>query len=159
MRPSSFRILAVLIVSAALAGSALADEKKAPPAKAKPAGAAVLWPADQLKWVAMPNSPPGVLSAVLWGDPAKGPSGALHKFPAGFEVPLHHHTPDYRTVVISGTMTVAPEGGAATKLTAGSYGSFTGQKRHTTKCDAGADCIILVDAHGTWDVVLEGPKK
>ena len=159
MRSKNFRSLAVLIAVAAFAGSALAAEKKASPAGSKAGGTAVMWPADQLKWIEMPNSPPGVKTAVLWGDPSKGPHGALHKFSGGFEAPLHHHTADYRSIVISGTMIVTPEGGAATRLPAGSYSSFTGKNRHTTKCDAGAECLILVDSRGAWDVVMEGAKK
>ena len=159
MRSKSFRSLAVLIAVAALALSALADQKKASPAGAKSAGTAVLTPADQLKWIEMPNSPPGIKTAILWGDPAKGPHGALHKFPAGFEAPLHHHTADYRSVVISGTMIITPEGGAAMRLPAGSYSSFTGKRRHTTKCDAASECLIFLDARGPWDVVMEESKK
>ena len=159
MRPINIRSLAVLIAVTAFAGSALAAEKKASPAGSKAGGTAVMWPADQLKWIEMPNSPPGVKTAVLWGDPSKGPHGALHKFPAGFEAPLHHHTADYRSVVISGTMIITPEGGAAMRLPAGSYSSFTGKRRHTTKCDAASECLIFLDARGPWDVVMEESKK
>ena len=159
MRPSKVRILAVLFAFAAFAVSALAEEKKASSTTAAPAGKAVLMASDELKWVDPPNSPPGVKTAVLWGDSAKGPHGALHKFAAGFEAPLHHHTPDYRAVVISGTMIITPEGGAAKKLPPGSYSSFTGKNRHTTKCDSGSECIVLVDAKGPWDVVPEEAKK
>jgi anti-sigma factor ChrR (cupin superfamily) len=159
MRLKSVRILVVLIASAAFVGSALADEKKAPPAKAKAGGKIVMWSADEIKWIDPPNSPPGVKMAVLWGDPQKGPHGAFHKFVAGFEAPLHHHTANYRAAVISGTLIVTPEGGAAKKLPPGSYGSFSGMKKHTTKCDAGADCVIIVDASGPWDVVPDEAKK
>lgn len=159
MRSSKVRILAVLVAFAAFAVSALAEEKKASSAKAAPAGKATFKAADELKWADPPNSPPGLKQAVLWGNPEKGPHGALNKFPAGFEAPLHHHTTDYRAVVISGTLIVTPEGGAAKKLGPGSYGSFTGKIKHTTKCDAASECLVLVDAKGPWDVVIEGAKK
>lgn len=43
--------------------------------------------------------------------------------------------------------------GAEVSLPPGSYFSFVGKKKHTTRCDAGADCVILMDARGKWDVV------
>lgn len=159
MRSSKAGVLAVLFVFTAFALSGLAEEKKASSTKAAPASKATLKAADELKWTDPPNSPPGVKWSALWGDPEKGPHGAMHKFPAGFEAPLHHHTPDYRAVVISGTLIVTPDGGAAKKLGPGSYGSFTGKMKHTTKCDTASECLIMVDAKGPWDVVLEEAKK
>ena len=158
MRSSKVGILAVLFAFAAFTVSALAEEKKAS-TKAAPAGKAVLMAADELKWGDPPNSPPGVKRAVLWGDPEKGSHGALHKFVAGFESPLHHHTSDYRAVVISGTLIITPEGGAAKKLPPGSWGSFTGKNKHTTKCDSGSECIVMLDVKGPFDVVVEEAKK
>ena len=126
-------------------------------AKAPAAGKAVLWAAGDLKWVDVPNFP--VKMATLWGDPAKGPHGAFHKFPAGFEAPLHHHTANHHVVVVSGTMTLTPEGEAGKKLGPGSYFSFTGMKKHTTKCEAGSECLLFIDCAGPWDVVVDEPKK
>ncbi len=153
------RVFALIAVTSALALSASAEEKKAEHKAAKASGKAVFKPADQMKWTAMPDAPAGITSVVLWGNPGKGPSGALHKFPAGFSVPLHHHTADHRIVVLSGTMIFTPEGGSATRLPAGSYAYFTGKVKHTTACDAASECEVLVDAHGAWDVVPEEPKK
>ena len=70
------------LVALSLSSTGYAEAGKA---KAAAAGKAVLWAAEDVKWVDVPGSP--VKMAVLWGDPAKGPHGALHKFPAGFEAP------------------------------------------------------------------------
>lgn len=153
-------LLTALVVTLALASAATAEEKAKPKAPTKAsAGKAVLWSADELKWVDPPNSPPGVKMAVLWGDPDKGPFGAIHKLPAGFTAPLHHHTANHHAVVLMGSVTLTPEGEAAKKLGPGSYFSFTGMKKHSTTCEAGADCQIFVDCAGPWDVVPAGEKK
>jgi quercetin dioxygenase-like cupin family protein len=154
-----------LFLAGALALSIHAEAEKAKtPAKAS-GGKAVMMAADELKWIDPANSPPGVKMAVLWGDPAKGAHGAMHKFPAGFSAPLHFHTAGHHVIVVSGTLELTPEGEAAKKLVAGSYFSFTGKKKHVTTCMAGADCVLFVDCGGPWDVVMadaakkDAPKK
>jgi quercetin dioxygenase-like cupin family protein len=142
--------------AAALAALCLTSTAHAEAAKAKAAaaGKSVVWAAEDLKWVDNPNNP--VKMAVLWGDPAKGAHGALHKFPAGFAATLHHHTANHHVVVVSGNVTITPDGEAGKKLGPGSYFSFTGKKKHTTACDAGAECVLFVDAAGPWDIVMDG---
>jgi hypothetical protein len=82
------------------------------------------------------------------------------KLPAGFSAPLHSHTADHQVVVLSGTMVMAPEGGAAKKLGPGSWFEFTGMKKHVTSCDAGTDCVLFMVAKGAWDLLpAEAPKK
>src|SRR5262245_48425688 len=46
-----------------------------------------------------PAKPDGAKMAVLWGDPAKGPSAILLKFKKGSH-PFHIHTSDYHLVVV-----------------------------------------------------------
>lgn len=149
-----------LVAALALAPGGWAEEAKSkPPAKAGSGGKAVLIPAGEMKWVVPPNSPPGVQMAVLWGDPAKGAFGALHKFTPGFAVPLHFHTAGYRAVVISGTFLQTVEGEAEKSLPPGSYVAYTGKKKHVTKCAAGSECVVLIDSGGAWDVVLADGEK
>ena len=106
---------------------------------------------DQMKWAANPDSP-GVMTAVAWGDPATGPHGAFHKFTAGFTSPLHTHSANLRAIVISGTMSMTGEDGREMKLPAGSYFYQPTTFRHVTKCLAGSDCLVFVDADGKWDL-------
>jgi len=64
------KVVVSCFVVLAFAGSTLADDKK--PASAKgTAGGSTFVTTDDLKWIEMPNSPPGVKTAILWGDPAK----------------------------------------------------------------------------------------
>src|SRR5688500_1410786 len=118
-------------------------------ARAAMAGKSVFWAAEDLKWVAVPDVP--VKLAQLWGDPAKGAHGAFHKFPAGFAAPVHHHTADHNVIVVAGRMTLTPEGEAAKTLGPGSYFSFTGKKKHATKCEGPEECVLFIDTAGAWD--------
>jgi len=85
--------------------------------------------------------------AVVWGDPAKGPHGAFHKFKPGFTAPLHTHSSDIRFAVISGTMIASAEGGPERKLPPGSYEYEPHTVKHVTKCDAGSagGCVIFAE--------------
>jgi quercetin dioxygenase-like cupin family protein len=117
-------------------------------AQAKPASQ--LTSAADLKWVDVPGFA-GLQMAVADGDPAKGPSHFFIKFPPGFAAPEHLHTADHFVAVIAGTVTLGVDG-KESKLGPGSYFSFKGKQKHTTKCEMGADCVVTVDARGKWDV-------
>lgn len=115
-----------------------------------------LWAADDLKWVPMPGLE-GAQQVPLWGDPTKGPHGIFYKWPAGTKVPLHTHTYADRGIVISGVLTLAPEGAVAKKLTAGSYFAMAGGTKHTTTCEAGAACVFFIEREGPFDAkMVEG---
>lgn len=122
----------------------------------KKGGSEVLIPASSLKWSDVAGFP-GVQMAVLEGNPAKGPHHAMLKLPGGLSVPLHHHPSDHYVALLAGTMVFTVDG-KETRLPAGSYFSFVGKKRHTTKCEAGADCVLFVDSRGKWDVIPEEGK-
>jgi quercetin dioxygenase-like cupin family protein len=92
--------------------------------------------------------------AMLDGDPNKGAAHFMVKFAPGTTVPAHHHTPDHYVVVLSGTMMLTSEG-KEQKLPAGSYFWMTGKGVHTTSCAAGAECVLMIDTRGKWDVVPE----
>jgi quercetin dioxygenase-like cupin family protein len=131
-------------------------DKKAAETKKGPTNA-IFVPAEQAAWKDVPGMA-GVQMAAVQGDPMKGPHHALVKFTAGFTAPLHHHTADHYVTVVSGTM-VETVDGQEQRLPPGSFFAFTKRKQHETKCDAGADCIISVDARGKWDVVMPKEKK
>lgn len=105
----------------------------------------------ELKWVDVPDTPAKM--ATVKGDAAKGPHASFIKLPGGFSAPLHSHSADHDVVVVAGTLTLTPEGGAAKKLGPGSWFEFTGKKKHVTTCDAGADCVLFIAAKAAWDLV------
>jgi hypothetical protein len=113
--------------------------------------AAVLVPASDVKWTDVAGAP-GIQMAKLHGDPATGPSHFLLKFAGGFAAPVHHHTADHSVTVVAGTLVLDVDG-KAQKLPAGSFFRFSQMKKHATRCDAGADCVLSMDVRGAWDVV------
>jgi quercetin dioxygenase-like cupin family protein len=148
-------LLAALLVPVLLPTVASAA---APAAKAG-AAKATLVPADKLEWKDAVGFPAGVKAAALWGDAAKGPHAQMMKLPAGLSAPLHHHNSDHQVTVVSGTLVLTPEGdAAATKLPPGSAFRLTGKKRHTTSCEAGADCVLSMVTAGPWDLVMDDKK-
>ena len=147
----------LFLAPAALAEDAKAAAPKAKPA-AKPAGLVTMTP-DELTRVANPANA-DVKMALLWGDPAKGPHGAFHKFKAGFNAGLHTHSSDMKLVVLSGTVIAAAEGGPERKLPAGSYEYQPHGVKHVTKCDPASECVIFVVSSGKFDLTpAEAPKK
>ena len=116
-------------------------------------GKPVVWPAADLKWADVPNAPPGVKQAILWGDPAMGAFGALQKFPPGFSAPLHTHSANLRCVVVSGTIIHGPEGKPEVRLGPGSYLMLPSTYRHTTACDKASECVFFTEGDGKFDVV------
>jgi anti-sigma factor ChrR (cupin superfamily) len=138
------KLLWVVIASFLAAGAALAQG----------AAKAVTWPAADMKWMPMVDGPPGAQAVALWGDMTKGAYGAMLKFPAGFSVPLHTHTSDMRSVIVSGTWIHTPEGKPPVRLGPGSYlmqpgGSY----RHATACDKASECVIFSESDGKFDLL------
>ena len=131
---------------------ALAAVSAATPSAAQSAApAASVVAAGELKWTQVPDTPAKM--ATVRGDAAKGPHASFMKLPGGFSAPLHSHSADHDVVVVSGTLTMTPEGSAAKKLGPGSWFEFTGKKKHVTTCDAGADCVLFIAAKAAWDLV------
>ena len=122
-----------------------------------PAGAAELPVATSkasLKWA--DAGIPGVKTAVVRGDLAKGPSHFYLSYPAGFAAPRHHHTADHYATTVSGTL-VLMAGGQEHRLAPGSYFAFTDKMTHAARCEGSEPCVMFIDARGAWDVVPEKP--
>jgi glyoxylate utilization-related uncharacterized protein len=142
-----------LVVAAALsvplpAGAAEAGKK---------GGSAVLLPADAVVWKDVPGFE-GLKMGLVEGDAAKGASHFFMRFANGFSAPLHFHSANHFVVAVAGTIVLSIDG-KETRLPPGSYFAFTGKKKHTTRCETGADCVLFVDARGKWDVVPAEAKK
>jgi len=104
-----------------------------------------------LQWTDVPGFP-GVKTAPVEGDPAKGPHHMFMKFTAGFAAPMHHHTANHFVTVVSGTLVLTVDG-KEQRLPAGSYFAFKDKSAHKTACAEGADCVLFMDVRGKWDVV------
>jgi quercetin dioxygenase-like cupin family protein len=137
---------------AALAASVHADDKKK----------MVVTPFQDAKFAPVdPTQPDGSQMAVLWGDPAKGPSAMLLKFKKGSN-PFHIHTSDYHLVVVQGTMKHWEEGeqeATAKPLGPGSYWLQPGNQAHAGSCLTD-ECIMFVKWEGKRDSRLaEAPRQ
>jgi len=95
---------------------------------------------------------PGVKTALVQGDMAKGPSHFYLKYPAGFTAPRHHHTPDHYATTVAGQLVLVVDG-KDQRLAPGSYFAFTDKAVHAARCEGSEDCVMFIDARGPWDVV------
>jgi quercetin dioxygenase-like cupin family protein len=111
----------------------------------------VFAPAAELKWAGA--DVPGVSTAVVTGDMAKGASHFYLKYAAGFVAPVHHHSPDHYVTTVAGDLVLTVDG-KEHRLPPGSYFAFTGKARHAARCEGTQDCVMFIDARGPWDVVL-----
>ena len=148
----------LFLVAAAL----LAQGAEAAKAKAPMKGSAksfVVWPAADLKWAPLPDGPPGVMQALLWGDSTKGAYGAISKFPAGWSAPLHTHPATHKVVVISGTWIHGEPGKPDVKLGPGSYLVQPAGMKHTSGCDAASECQIFLESNGKFGIKMVEEKK
>ena len=109
-------------------------------------------PRGGLKWAEA--GIPGVQTAVVEGDMAKGPSHFYLRYAAGFVAPRHHHSPDHYASTVSGTLVLVVDG-REERLPPGSYFAFTEKAVHAVRCEGSDACVMFIDARGPWDVVPE----
>lgn len=117
---------------------------------------ATLMNVDDIKFSMIPGFF-GVYSATVEGDALNGPHHAFMKFDPGFSAPMHYHNADHYVAVLKGTM-IFTVGGVEYKLPAGSYFSFVNKEPHATKCEMGSECLLFLDARGSWDIVTDATE-
>jgi quercetin dioxygenase-like cupin family protein len=109
-------------------------------------------PQASLKWT--DAGIPGVSTAQVRGEMAKGPSHFYLRYAGGFAAPRHHHSPDHYATTVSGTLVLVVDG-REQRLGPGSYFAFTNKAVHSARCDGKQDCVMFIDARGPWDVVAD----
>ena len=103
----------------------------------------------------------GGMLAVQSGDPSKGPSVLLMKFPKGLTIPPHIHTSDETVTIVSGSGVFG--GGElvdlkkGTELASGSYISIPGKSPHWAVVKD--ELIMTVSLNLPADFHLCGDKK
>lgn len=120
---------------------------------------ALVWPANEIKWLDLRGEPAGILYSNLWGNMEKGAYGALMKLPAGMKNPLHTHTNDLKLVVLSGTFLYTPEGGDERRLGPGSYLFEPGGTPHISGTSDDGSCEVFQESSGKFDFVPAEPSK
>jgi quercetin dioxygenase-like cupin family protein len=126
-----------------------------PAALAQGSAKAVFTPSADVKWINA--GVPGVETAVVKGNMAKGASHFYLKYGAGFVAPVHHHSPDHYATTVTGNLVLVVDG-KEHRLAPGSYFAFTGKANHAARCEGSQDCVMFIDARGPWDVVMAKPK-
>jgi hypothetical protein len=113
----------------------------------------VLTPPAEVKWGPMDAKAgdKGPQIAVVFGDPKKGPFGALLKFPPGTRPGPHIHTSDYYGVIISGAMANFAPGGQDKPVVPGGYYFQPGKVPHDNHCAEGAECVMFMYMPGALD--------
>lgn len=105
----------------------------------------------------------GIETARLWGDMGRNADwGSLFKFKAGTDTGWHRHSAHIHLVMVSGTLSLQPEGGDAAELTAGAFADEAAGVAHRTVCKEGADCVFLIHTNKKFDFVKApepGAKK
>jgi quercetin dioxygenase-like cupin family protein len=122
----------------------------AAPSAKKSAAKDEVMPASQMKFEQVL---PGISKANLWGNPAKGPYGALTRFTKGTRVDWHTHPYDIKAVVISGTM-LYDNGTGEKRLGPGSFVQERSSIKHTTAAAADSDVTFYEEGAGPFGVKM-----
>jgi len=168
------RLVVAVVVTTSVVGCAARMPKAEPSAtgvRASGVAVAEAAPADatpphvalapgELKWQPFPPGGPGVMIAVLAGDPEKpGPFVVRIKSPAGAKVPPHWHPADENVTVISGTFAMGmgdkfnPKGLHA--LAPGSYALMPREMRHFALSKTAT--VVQVHGMGPFQVNFVNP--
>lgn len=107
-------------------------------------------PHDQLKFVPVM---PGISKAMLWGDEAKGPYGAITRFAKGTKVGWHTHPHDIKAVVLSGTL-LYNNGSGLQRLGPGSFVQERSTVKHTTEAAPDSDVEFYEEGSGPFAVTM-----
>lgn len=116
----------------------------------KTAGKDMVVSGDHLEFV---QAMPGISKAMLWGDPTKGPYGAITRFAKGTKVDWHTHSHDIKAVVISGTL-LYNNGSGEQRLGPGSFLQERAAVKHTTAATADSDVEFYEQGSGPFDVKM-----
>ena len=122
----------------------------AAPAAKKAAPKDFTVPADQMKFQQVM---PGISKVTLWGDPAKGPYGAITRFQKGTKVDWHTHPNDIKAVVISGTLPYN-NGSGEQRLGPGSFLQERSSVKHTTAAATDGDVTFFEEGSGPFAVKM-----
>jgi quercetin dioxygenase-like cupin family protein len=101
------------------------------------------------KFEPVPGVPACLTSAVLSGDPGKGPALLLAKFTSGCTVPWHWHTPDEHVMLASGVGKMEMKDAKAVVLRAGGYAEMPSHHVHQFTCVSA--CVMFLRSDGIFD--------
>jgi len=138
------------IVTTVILGVFVLFAVAAAPARKSAAAKDMVVAADQMKFQQVM---PGISKVMLWGDPDKGPYGAITRFAKGTKVGWHTHPNDIKAVVIKGTL-LYNNGSGEKRLGPGSFLQERATVKHTTAASADSDLEFLEEGAGPFAVQL-----
>ena len=107
---------------------------------------------DELDWM---QGPPGINYALLWGDWSNDTEyGMIVKIKAGYTLPWHAHTYNYRGVTVRGTWVHIYNDKSEKSLEPGGYAFQRGMEFHGDRCEGDQDCMIMIYMKGNRDFLL-----
>ncbi|NOT32192.1 MAG: cupin domain-containing protein [Planctomycetes bacterium] len=150
--------LFALLIAVSLATTAPQDARNPEPQGAP--RETVVVSAANVKWGPHPFVE-GAKMAVQSGDPSKGPSVLLMKFPKGMTIPAHWHTATETVTLVSGTALLGSgetvDATKGTEIGAGSFAVIPGKNRHWAI--AKEEFVISVALDKAADFTPCGEKK
>jgi quercetin dioxygenase-like cupin family protein len=93
-----------------------------------------------------------VMTAVLWGDPDKGPHSILTKFAPGYDAGMHSHTADTRIIVIKGAYLYKDDDGEK-RVGPGDYIRVPGGHKHWSGGDKKEGALFYMDSSEKFDFI------
>jgi quercetin dioxygenase-like cupin family protein len=100
----------------------------------------------------MERSSGAVSTAVLYGDPDKGPHATLTKFKPGYDAGMHYHTSDIRIVGIKGAYLYKDEDGEK-RVGPGDFLFVPGGHKHWSGGDKTEGALFYSDGSDKFDLV------
>lgn len=149
----------VALMAAASFATVFPQDPPKPQPQAAPKETVVVRTAD-VKWGPHPFIE-GAKMAVQSGDPSKGPSVLLMKFPKGMTIPAHWHTATETVTVVSGVALLGSgetvDAAKGTEVGSGSFAVIPGKNPHWAI--AKEEFVISVALDKAADFTACGEKK
>ena len=108
-----------------------------------------------LAWHAKQTLPPGAVSALAYGDPAKGHYCFYAKFPANYTVPAHWHSFTCMVVLIKGSMTIKREGMPDVSIAEGGFFTLPGKMKYVAYTPD--ECVFIAYGENPFDIIYVNP--
>jgi hypothetical protein len=97
------------------------------------------------------NLPPGAQLALIGQDPVTTGQTLYWKMSGGYKVPAHFYAHGVHLVFVRGKGAIGINGKSAA-LSAGSYVSLPPKTTLELACEAGAECLLVLDRRGPGDI-------
>ena len=140
----------IMFAAAALVAAGFAHQATRRSAAQENTNAPLMVAFADLKWTKLPERP-GMMFALLTGDPTKSEYTQMRKVPAGTDNPLHSHSSEIKNVIISGVWYTGVDSASAKEFGPGSVVMMPANWVHVSGCRSGSDCLFYQEGKGMFD--------